>query len=69
MEFPERFSNLPEYAFPRLRLLLDQYPAGKHVLNMSVGDPKHQFPKWVKEVLEKNIHEIRLGNSRTALRR
>ncbi|MFL2810355.1 MAG: aminotransferase class I/II-fold pyridoxal phosphate-dependent enzyme [Paracoccaceae bacterium] len=59
MEFPERFSNLPEYAFPRLRLLLDQYPAGKHVLNMSVGDPKHHFPKWVKEVLEKNIHEFR----------
>ena len=45
MEFPERFSNLPEYAFPRLRLLLDQYPAGKQVLNMSVGDPKHHFPK------------------------
>ena len=23
--FPERFSNLPEYAFPRLRALLDAH--------------------------------------------
>ncbi len=59
MEFPERFSNLPEYAFPRLRLLLDKYPAGDEVLNMSVGDPKHNFPTWVKDILHKNVHEFK----------
>ena len=25
MQFPERFSALPEYAFPRLRALLDAH--------------------------------------------
>ena len=59
MEFPERFSNLPEYAFPRLRLLLDKYSAGGEVLNMSVGNPKHDFPIWVKDILDKNIHEFK----------
>ena len=59
MEFPERFSNLPEYAFPRLRLLLDKYSAGDEVLDMSVGNPKHDFPKWVKDILDKNIHEFK----------
>ena len=59
MDFPERFSNLPEYAFSRLRLLLDNYPAGDEVLNMSIGDPKHAFPIWIKNVLEKHINEFR----------
>ena len=59
MDFPERFSNLPEYAFPRLRSLLDNYPAGSEVLHMSVGDPKHDFPIWIKNILEKNINEFR----------
>ena len=59
MDFPERFSNLPEYAFPRLRMLLDAYPTSDPILNMSVGDPKHDFPSWIKEILDKNIHEFR----------
>lgn len=45
--FPERFSNLPAYAFPRLRALLDPHPAGGPVLHMSIGEPKHPFPDWV----------------------
>ncbi len=45
--FPERFSNLPAYAFPRLRALLDSHPAGGPVLHMSIGEPKHPFPDWV----------------------
>ena len=28
MAFPERFSNLPDYAFPRLRKLLDAHAPG-----------------------------------------
>ena len=51
MDFPERFSNLPEYAFTRLRSLLDKYPPGGEVLSMSVGSPKHEFPIWIKDIL------------------
>jgi aspartate/methionine/tyrosine aminotransferase len=47
MVFPERFSNLPEYAFPRLRKLLDAHDAGGPVIHMSIGEPRHPFPAWV----------------------
>ena len=46
MDLPERFSNLPAYAFPRLRALLDSHPAGGEVLHMSIGEPKHKFPNF-----------------------
>ncbi|MBC7138743.1 MAG: aminotransferase class I/II-fold pyridoxal phosphate-dependent enzyme [Defluviimonas sp.] len=51
MAFPERFSNLPEYAFPRLRSLLDHLPAGGETIAMTIGEPQHPFPDWVGEVL------------------
>jgi aspartate/methionine/tyrosine aminotransferase len=47
MHFPERFSNLPEYAFPRLRALLDHHPAGGDVVHMTIGEPKHAFPEFI----------------------
>jgi aspartate/methionine/tyrosine aminotransferase len=47
MVFPERFSNLPEYAFPRLRKLLDVHAAGGPVVHMTIGEPRHPFPAWV----------------------
>ncbi len=51
MKFPERFSNLPAYAFPRLRALLDHHPAGGDVVHMTIGEPKHAFPAWVTDVI------------------
>lgn len=51
MTFPERFSNLPEYAFPRLRSLLDAHAPGGDVLHMTIGEPKHAFPDWVNEII------------------
>lgn len=51
MKFPERFSNLPAYAFPRLRGLLDHHPAGGDVVHMTIGEPKHAFPAWVTDVI------------------
>lgn len=54
MKFPERFSNLPPYAFPRLRALLDHIPAGGDVVNMTIGEPKHKFPAWVTDVIVEN---------------
>ncbi len=56
MKFPERFSNLPEYAFPRLRALLDVHAPGGDVLHMTIGEPKHDFPPWVMDVIAENAH-------------
>nr|WP_270732482.1 aminotransferase class I/II-fold pyridoxal phosphate-dependent enzyme [Shimia sp. Alg240-R146] len=51
MMFPERFSNLPAYAFPRLRALLDHLEPGGPVTHMTIGEPKHVFPQWVTDVI------------------
>jgi len=58
MILPERFSNLPEYAFPRLRSLLDHHPAGGDVVHMTIGEPKHAFPEFVSEILMQNMGEF-----------
>jgi N-succinyldiaminopimelate aminotransferase len=54
MNFPERFANLPAYAFPRLRALLDHHAPGGDVVHMTIGEPKHQFPQWVTDVIVEN---------------
>ena len=54
MKFPERFSNLPAYAFPRLRALLDVHDAGGDVVHMTIGEPKHAFPTWVTDVISEH---------------
>ena len=59
MNFPERFSDLPEYAFPRLRGLLDSHDAGGDVIHMTIGEPQHDFPDWVLEIIAKHSHEFR----------
>ena len=53
--FPERFSNLPAYAFPRLRALLDVHEPGGPVMHMTIGEPKHAFPDWVGKIIADNI--------------
>ncbi|MDO9525744.1 MAG: aminotransferase class I/II-fold pyridoxal phosphate-dependent enzyme [Gemmobacter sp.] len=55
MAFPERFSNLPEYAFPRLRTLLDHHAPGGAPIAMTIGEPKHPFPAWIGDVLADNL--------------
>jgi len=52
--FPERFSNLPAYAFPRLRALLDVHAPGGDVVHMTIGEPKHAFPEWIVDVIAEN---------------
>ncbi len=56
--FPERFSNLPAYAFPRLRSLLDAHAPGGDVLHMTIGEPKHAFPDWVPQVIADHAGEF-----------
>jgi aspartate/methionine/tyrosine aminotransferase len=54
MLYPERFSNLPAHAWPRLRALLDVHAGGGPALHMTIGEPKHAFPQWVTEVITAN---------------
>ncbi|MGL5009377.1 MAG: aminotransferase class I/II-fold pyridoxal phosphate-dependent enzyme, partial [Paracoccaceae bacterium] len=55
MAFPERFSNLPDYAFPRLRKLLDAHAPGGEVIQMTIGEPRHAMPDFVGPVLAANL--------------
>ena len=55
MIFPERFSNLPDATWPRLRALLDPLEAGGDVVNMTIGEPQHAFPDFVADVLAENV--------------
>jgi N-succinyldiaminopimelate aminotransferase len=55
MAFPERFSNLPDYAFPRLRKLLDAHPPGGAPIAMTIGEPRHAMPDFVGPILAANL--------------
>ncbi len=55
MKFPERFSNLPEYTWPRLRALLDPHEPGGEPINMTIGEPRHAFPDFVGPILADNL--------------
>jgi len=59
MVFPERFSNLPDYAFPRLRKLLDGVEPGGTPVSMTIGEPRHAFPAWVGDELAKSLDGFR----------
>ncbi|MGC3937809.1 aminotransferase class I/II-fold pyridoxal phosphate-dependent enzyme [Roseobacter sp. EG26] len=52
--YPERFSNLPAHAWPRLRALLDVSEGGGPAIHMTIGEPKHAFPAWVTDVISEN---------------
>ncbi len=56
MQFPERFSNLPDYAFPRLRKLLDAHAPGGDPIAMTIGEPRHPMPAFVAEVMAQSIN-------------
>lgn len=55
MAFPERFSNLPDYAFPRLRKLLDSHAPGGETIAMTIGEPRHPMPDFVGPVLAASL--------------
>lgn len=58
MVFPERFQDLPDYAFTRLRKLLDPHPPGADPVLMTIGEPRHPMPPFVAEVLEAHVKEF-----------
>ena len=55
MQFPERFSSLPDYAFPRLRKLLDPHKPGAEPITMTIGEPRHPMPDFVGPVMAENV--------------
>lgn len=62
MAIPERFSNLPEYAFPRLRALLSGVQPGlapgEAPMVMTIGEPRHAMPEFVAGVMAAHIEEF-----------
>ncbi|AUH33468.1 aminotransferase class I/II-fold pyridoxal phosphate-dependent enzyme [Paracoccus tegillarcae] len=58
MAIPERFSNLPDYAFPRLRKLLSGVQPGGEPMVMTIGEPRHAMPDFVASVMAENIGEF-----------
>lgn len=54
MIYPERFAALPDYAWPRLRKLLDGVAPGGPEIAMTIGEPKHAFPAWVTGIISEN---------------
>ena len=51
MAIPERFSNLPDYAFPRLRALLAGIEPGGEPTVMTIGEPRHALPDFTGPIL------------------
>ena len=51
MTGPARFNSLPEYAFPRLRRLLDAHAPGAAPIAMTIGEPRHPMPDFVGPIL------------------
>ncbi|MGB0922495.1 MAG: aminotransferase class I/II-fold pyridoxal phosphate-dependent enzyme [Alphaproteobacteria bacterium] len=51
-EKPSRFDGLPPYPFPRLRGLLNGIEPGQPPIDMTIGEPKHPFPKFVADILD-----------------
>ena len=54
MDYPERFENLPLYAFSRLRELLEGVEPGDCEISMTIGEPRHSFPEWVTDIIVQN---------------
>ena len=51
----DRMNNLPDYAFPRLRSLLDHLPSGSNdPLVLSIGEPQHKIPEFIPDILAQN---------------
>lgn len=55
MNFPERFASLPDYAFPRLRKLLDAHAPGGTPVAMTIGEPRHPIPDFIGEILAQHV--------------
>jgi aspartate/methionine/tyrosine aminotransferase len=60
MQFPARFADLPEYAFPRLRRLLADVRPGGPEFAMTIGEPRHPLPNMVGRTVAEHAREFAL---------
>ncbi|MGF1554413.1 MAG: aminotransferase class I/II-fold pyridoxal phosphate-dependent enzyme [Paracoccaceae bacterium] len=58
MQYPVRLGELPEYAFPRLRRLLEGTAPGGPETPMSIGEPMHAVPDFVMPVMARHAHTL-----------
>lgn len=58
MARPERFSNLPEYAFARLRALLAGITPAADPIIMTIGEPRHAIPDFTAPILAASVNEF-----------
>ena len=58
MAIPERFSNLPDYAFPRLRKLISGIAPGGDPLILTIGEPRHAMPEFTGRIMAESIAEF-----------
>ena len=59
MQFSCKYEKLPEYTFDRLRGLLgDISPGGDRVIDMSIGEPRHEFPHFIAEEIQKSLQQF-----------
>ena len=56
MIIPERFSELPQYPFARLRRLIDGVDPGGEPIDLSVGAPTHEFPYFILDEIGSNFN-------------
>ncbi len=54
----ERFSDLPDYAFSRLRGLLKGVPPGDDPVVMTIGEPQHPMPDWVGDEIANTVQDF-----------
>ncbi len=52
-----RFNSLPDYAFPRLRALLNGIAPGADEIGLSIGEPQHAFPDFITDILHEHKSE------------
>lgn len=50
-----RLAELPEYAFPRLRSLLEGIAPGNSPIDMTIGEPRHGAPDFIAPLLTKDM--------------
>jgi aspartate/methionine/tyrosine aminotransferase len=55
MDSPARFQGLPDYAFPRLRKLLDAHAPGGPPVAMTIGEPRHPMPPFMGPILAAHL--------------
>lgn len=60
MQFAQRFSDLPDHVFPRLRKLLADHAPGDEPLAMSIGEPKHALPDLLARTVTEHAGEFAL---------